>query len=97
MTKNLRILRSVACPDSINPVELSECKRCQWNKRVVGYHSLDQKVVCGHSVEEVAVEFAVFCPMVKKMVLFRKCLNCSHMSWFYGFHDENPVVYCSYL
>lgn len=96
MVKSLRILRSVACPESVNPVELSECRRCRWHRKMVGYHALDQKVTCGRSVEGTTVEFAVFCPMGEKMVQFRKCLNCGYMKWFYGFHNENPVVYCDY-
>lgn len=96
VVRRLRILNTVTCPLSIKPVELSECKRCQWNRGITGYHILDPKVVCGRSIEEIPAEFAVFCPMVEKMIPLRKCLNCGHMKWFYGFHDENPTVYCNY-
>lgn len=94
--RSLRILRTVKCPDSVTPITLEKCKKCEWHKGMTGYHSLDQKVTCAHSIEGLDVEFAVFCPMAQKMLPFRKCLNCMYMTTFYGFHDENPVLKCGY-
>ncbi len=84
-----------SCPRR-GAIGFGECRRCQFFQGVEGLWP-DVKVKCKYwnGLRELKVTLLVSCPLKKKSVNFKTCLKCPLHRGFYGFHDLNPVVYCS--
>jgi len=74
----------------------SDCRSCQFFKGMIGLWP-HAKVRCNYWGKPVIrkVNLLIGCPFKNKNVKFKDCIKCPFHSGFYGFHNNEPVVYCN--
>jgi len=84
-----------SCPRK-GAIRFGECRRCPFFQGTEGLWP-DVKVKCKYwnGLRELKLALLVPCPFKRKSIDFKTCLKCPLHRGFYGFHNLNPVVYCS--
>ena len=79
---------------------LSQCLKCPHCFYVKGVRDLKPTVCCVYRGKdkplELKAELVVSCPKRRGTVRFKDCLKCDYHRGFYGFHCNNPVVFCEH-
>jgi len=83
-----------SCPKK-GVASFKECSRCPFFQSIEGLWP-EVKVKCGFwgNSRKLKVSLLVPCSLKGKTIDFKTCLKCPLHRGFYGFHDNNPVVYC---
>ncbi len=85
-----------SCPLN-GEVKVSKCMSCPHFRGLKGSWP-HVKITCDLSpAKPLKTEILVACPIKRHHISFKTCLKCPLHRGFYGFHDNNPVVYCSVL
>jgi len=75
-------------------VRYEECIRCPYSRGVEGNWP-KLKVKCALRPEKPRkVSLIIPCPLKNKGVNFKTCIKCPLNRGFYGFHNDEPVMYC---